>query len=296
MKTITKKRIPTLDELAHQAARSEIASIGTVVAKIMAIIRSPNSSANELRQIVEVDPPLSAKVLRRANSASYGIKRNVASIQEAIVFIGFNTVREIAMSLKAGKLFEGGSSHGAFSRQMLWKHSLAVALCCKHLYRREFKENGDEIYSTALLHDIGVIAEDQFAHEHLMNALSLMEKEGKTLAEAEKVVLSFDHPELGQRLTSAWRIPENLTAAIACHHRPFACDPRWFKEAASIYVCDFACRDIGLAVEGKGGEEERASFLRALEALKTSLDAMEIIAEDVAKEIEELDKRGELYQ
>jgi len=296
MKTVTRKRIPTIDELLHHAARSDIASIGSVVTKIMAIIRNPNSNANELRQLVEVDPPLSAKVLKRANSAAYGIKRSVTSIQEAIVFIGFNTVREISLSLKIGKLFEGGGVHGSFSRPMLWKHSLAVALSCKYLYRREFKENGDEIYSTALLHDIGVIVEDQFAHELLMNAMDLMDSESKSLPDAEKAVFAFEHPELGQRLTAAWKIPENLTIAIGYHHRPFACDPRWFKEAAAIFVCDIACRQAGLSYETKCGEDEKASFLRALEALKVSQDAMEIIVEDVAKEIAEMDKAGELYQ
>ena len=136
MKTVTKKRIPTIDDLLLQAARSELSSLGEIVNKMMKVIRSTNSNANELRLMIEVDPPLSAKVLKRANSAHYGIARNITSIHEAIVFIGFNTVREIVMSLKVAKLFDGDSGQSGFSRMMLWKHSLAVALCCKYLYRR----------------------------------------------------------------------------------------------------------------------------------------------------------------
>jgi hypothetical protein len=110
-------------------------------------MRNPNASANELRRVIEVDPPLSARILRRANSASSGLKRSICSIQEAIVLLGFNTVRELAFSLKVAKIFSGGEGRRAELRKRLWKHSLAVALCAKQLYRLEFKERGEGIYS-----------------------------------------------------------------------------------------------------------------------------------------------------
>ena len=211
MKTVRKKRVPTASDLVSLASRSDIASIGTVVSRIMSIIRNPNSSASELRQVIEIDPPLSARLLRRSNSAAIGVKRNITSIHESIVLLGFNSVREIAMSLKVANLFGGGEGERSKARKMLWKHSLAVALCCKHLYRREFKERGDEIYTAALLHDIGVIVEDQFAWEFLSEALASLTAEGgaKSLREAEMAIFGFDHAELGCALVATWRIPDD---------------------------------------------------------------------------------------
>ncbi len=299
MKTVRKKRVPTASDLIALASRSDIASIGSVVARIMGIMRNPNSNANELRQVIEIDPPLSAKLLRRANSAATGARRSISSIHESIVLLGFNSVREIAMSLKIAKLFEGGEGERATARRMLWKHSLAVALCCKHLYRREFKERGDEIYTAALLHDIGVIVEDQYAWEFLSEALASLSAEGedgaKSLVEAEIKVFGFDHAELGCALVSTWRIPEELVKAIGWHHKPFEADPLWQKPAAAIFACDCVCRARGIALDPKPESGEEARLQAAMELLKTPPEAFEIIIEDVIREIEDLEAKGELY-
>ena len=295
MKKVTTTHLPTVKDLLHLAVRSDISSIGAIVNKVMGIIRSPNSNANELRLMIDIDPPLSAKVLMRANSAYYGVARDISSIHEAIVLIGFNTVREIVMNLKVAKLFEGKSEDCSFSRTMLWKHSVAVAMCCKYLYRREFKELGDDIYSAALLHDIGVILEDQFAHKHFAKAIGFLAKGEKKLVDAEMEVFGFDHAELGASLVSSWRMPAELTEAIASHHKPLECNPMWQRASASIFVSDFACRDAGLSIDLKGDDAERAYFLRSLDALKISVDSIELIVEDVSKEIEEMEKRGELF-
>lgn len=300
MKTVRKKRVPTASDLVALASRSDIASIGAVVARIMAIIRNPNSNANELRQVIEIDPPLSARLLRRANSASLGIKRNVTSIHESIVLLGFNSVREIAMSLKVAKLFDGGEGERAATRRLLWKHSLAVALCCKHLYRREFKERGDEIYTAALLHDIGVIVEDQFAWEFLSEALASLPKEGspgssQSLCEAERETFGFDHTELGCALVSNWRIPEELIKAIGWHHKPMESDPLWRKPASAIFAADCACRSRGIALDPKPSPDEEGKLASVLEELKTPAESFELIMEDVSKEIEDLESKGELY-
>lgn len=297
MKTIRKKRVPTVSDLIALASRSDIASIGTVVARIMAIMRNPNSSAGELRQVIEIDPPLSARLLRRANSASVGIKRSITSIHEAIVLLGFNSVREIAMSLKVAKIFEGGEGIRAKTRRMLWKHSLAVALCSKNLYRLEFKERGDEIYTAALLHDIGVIVEDQFAWDFLSEVLAGLGVEGgfKDLNEGEMKVFGFDHSELGCSLVSTWRIPEELVKAIGWHHNPLEADPLWRKPAASICVCDYICRVKGVSIDAAPSPEEELKVSKAMELLKVAPEALELIADGVIAEIEALEAKGELY-
>ncbi len=292
------KRVPTADELISKAAYSELASIGVVVNKIVETVRNPHSSATQLKEMIEIDPPLSAKVLRRANSAFYGIKRNITSIREAIVFLGFNTVREIALNLKVLKFFEDNKAYYSYSRKNMWVHSLAVALFCKFLYRREFRDPGDYIYSAGLLHDIGIIAEEQFTGEYFQVMLKKLNEEQAqypTIVLAEKAVFGFTHADIGRRLTSVWNIPDDLTKAIGSHHEPFTCDPAHYRHAASIFIADYTCRKRGFGLPEPVAPDEEASLKKCLESLKLIPESIDVIFEDVKSEIESLEARGELY-
>jgi putative nucleotidyltransferase with HDIG domain len=291
-----RKRPATVESLVAKARYSELASIGSVVNKLLEIIRNPSSSAMQLKGIIEVDPPLSAKILRRANSAYYGVKRNVTSIQEAIVFIGFNTVKELALNLKVGTIFSKSKQVHNYSRQKLWKHSLAVAMCCKNIYRREFREQGEDIYSSALLHDIGIMVEEEFAPDDFTQIAESMEQSGEAIQDIEKGLLGFDHPLLAQKLIEAWNMPEELAKTIAYHHRPKAVDPQFIKPAMTIFVSDYITKKNNLGIgEGDEGLPPETEFMDCLDALKISSDSIEIIIEDVVEEIENLERNGELY-
>ena len=126
------------------------------------IIRDP------IHNIIEVDPPLTAKLLKLANSAFYGYPKTIGEVQEAIVCIGFEAVKELALSQKICELFKKNDLINNYSRISLWKHSLAVAVFSKLLYRREFAKSGENIYVAGLLHDIGHIIMDQFLHDKFL--------------------------------------------------------------------------------------------------------------------------------
>ncbi|OGV54568.1 MAG: hypothetical protein A2X49_11165 [Lentisphaerae bacterium GWF2_52_8] len=288
------RKLISLDDLATRASRSEISSIGTVVNKIMGIIRDPSSSAVQLKEMIEIDPPLSAKVLRRANSAIYGLKREIKSIREAIVLIGFNTVRELCLSLKIAKFFSDEKASANYSRKKLWKHSLAVALCGKYLCRREFRQEGDDIYSAGLLHDLGIIVEEQFLPEAFEEIARISAEQGLSIVAAERQVLGFTHADIGQKLVSAWRIPEELAMAIGRHHQPFPCPEPFARTTMIISVSDYACRKAGITC-GEVPEDSGNDYSRCLDALKLSPEALEVIVEDVAAELEELERSGDLY-
>jgi putative nucleotidyltransferase with HDIG domain len=290
-----KRKIPlTIDNLVAKAGISELASIGSIVNRIVQIIRNPNSSASDLKEIIEIDPPLSAKVLRRANSAYYGVKRNIVSIQEAVVFMGFRALKELALNLKIGKVFEKDTALGDYSRKKLWKHSLALALCCKSIYRKEFREQGEDIYSAALLHDIGIMVLEEFAPDEFQKVLHKIEEEQLPTCDAEKEILGFDHAQIGQALTRKWQLPEELTNAIGYHHRPLRANPDYAKPAYTVYVSDYICKQYGV---GLFGFQEKSSdtYEKCLESLNISEENLEIIMEDVIEELEEMERNGELY-
>ncbi len=281
--------------LVDKAAGSDLASIGELVGKIMRTIRNPASCAGELKELIEVDPPLCAKVLSRANSAFYGFKREISSIQEAIVFIGYNAVNELALSLKVGKLFEKDRSLLFYSRKALWAHSLAVAVCAKLIYRKEYGERGDNIYSTALLHDLGVIVEEQHAHDAFKTAIETCERSGGGFLAAERELNGFGHPEIGEALASQWSLPAWMGGSIRAHHEPSLALGEVLLPAKTIFVADIACRVNGFGWEPSPSQKELDEWSSCLESLKLKPKALDIIVEDVKDEMKRLQEAGDLY-
>lgn len=290
-------KILTLDILIRKAAFSEIASIGSVVTRIMQTVKNPNSSALELKNIIEIDPPLCAKILKRANSSFYSLPRKISAIQEAIVLIGFTGVREMAMSLKVGKLFTDGKiSTTGYSRKQLWKHSLAVAILSKNIFRKQFREQGDNAYSAGLMHDIGIITEEQFMPDDF-NKLFANEVEVKTIAlhDREKRLFKYSHADIGRELMRAWNMPEDLIVTIGYHHNPLLnTNPAVEKSLMTIYIAETLCNMNNFGIEGNTSNQMEI-YSKLLSILGITNEAIELIFEDTVEELERLEAEGELY-
>lgn len=282
-----------LAQLVKQAASSELASIGSTVFKIMEITKNPDSTATDLKETIEVDPPLSAKVLRRANSAQYGINRSVTSIQEAIVFMGFNAVKELALSLKVGNVFKDEKVVNGYSKKALWQHSVGVALCAKSIYRREYLEKGETVYSAGLLHDIGLIVEDQYAHDNFKIITGKVLNDKISLVDAEKEVQGFDHCRIARDLTGSWKLPPDLVAAVTYHHEPLRVDPLYAKEAYTLFIADYLCSKYDVGYVGQVNLDHEA-FERCCTLMNLEPMALDIIIEDVIQELAEMEVREEL--
>ena len=286
-----------IKRLVEKAAGSDLASIGELVNKIMSTIRNPASSAGELKELIEVDPPLCAKVLARANSAYYGFKREISSIQDAIVFIGYNAVNELCLSMKVGKLFESERSLSFYSRKALWAHSLAVAVCSKLIYRREFGERGDNIYSAALLHDLGVMVEEQFAIEEFKQVIKACDGKSGFLV-AERAVFGFGHPEIAEALSTQWNLPSWMGVAMRQHHEPdlpLVLGDDTKLAARTLFVADVSCKLNGFGWEDPPLADDIKRWSSCMAELDIKPKAMEIIVEDVKAEMQRLREAGDLY-
>jgi HD-like signal output (HDOD) protein len=186
----------SLDHLLQLVDNSEISSIGRGVTRIVEIIHDEDSTIKNLTGAIEIDPSLSASVLRLANSAYFGLKRRVTTVGDAVVFIGYEAVKELALSQKVCELFRKDEVILGYSRRSLWIHSLGVALCAKLIYSEEFSWRGDDVYMAGILHDLGIIVENQFLSEEFVSILENTEAEG-TIHAAENRILGFCHEDVG---------------------------------------------------------------------------------------------------
>ena len=281
----------TLNELIKRVNKSDISTIIEVIIKLLAVIRDPKSSAKDLKVIIERDLPLTARLLKRANSAYYGFRREISSIQEAIINIGFNTVKELALTQKFGELFQKDKIFMEYSRAALWKHSVAVALCCKSICMKEFREPGENIYTIGLLHNIGIIIEDQFLYNNFKQALKLSSKDRCNLQYAEKNILGFDHMDIGRQIADDWDFPFELVDAIGNHHEPDRGDDKFKKNTLILYISDYFCQrnNIGYC---DAPYENKSLSAKYLKELNIQEEAMDIIIEDVQEEIQKMKKGG----
>ena len=280
-----------LNEVVEKVNMSDISSIKEVVIQLITVINDPKSSAKDLKNVIERDPPMSGRLLRLANSAYYGFRRRISNIQDAIVGIGFGAVIELTLNQKVCELFKKKVNFDGYSRITLWEHSVAVALCSKSIYMKEFSESGENIYTAGLLHNIGIIVEDQFLQNKFKDALVQSRKDKCILLYAEKNVFGFDHTDIGRAIANNWHFPDELVIAIGNHHEPDRVDDKFKKITLTLYISDYICQrnNIGYC---DAPYENQSLYTNCLMELKIEEKAMNFILEDVQEEIQKMKADG----
>ncbi len=237
---------------------SSVRDLPTLPAIIMRLhdeLASPTASASSIAAIIREDPAMAIKTLRAANSPLYGLERKVTDIREAIAVLGFKEVYRLVMTMTTINLFKK-SSHIDYRR--FWRHSLSVAFATKAVYEftgkdclGERDETLSDLFIAGLLHDIGVLAMDQFlpGYEEVIGAVYSMEDVPFYGVEYE--IMKISHGEVGGHLLLQWRMPEHIIAAVAFHHLPEMA-PVQRDFARIIHIADYICNNQSID-NGTGG-------------------------------------------
>jgi len=292
--TFEEERYEKISKIIGLVDQSEISSIQSVVSGVIDVINDPQSSAKDLKDIIEIDPPLTAKVLKVANSAYYYSLKKISEIQHAVIWIGFDVVKEIALSQKVCEVFEQDETVSGYSGRSLWKHSIAVALLGKMICRREFGERGENAYAAGLLHDIGIIVENQFLEKEFTDILHKTEQEKINLSKAESEVLGYTHTDIGKMLTEHWSFPEELVVAIGNHHNPDKAPQEFSRFASILYIADYLCQERGIGYSD-APYFDPGVFRGCLKRLDIKAYALDLIVNDMEEEISKMEGQG-LFQ
>jgi putative nucleotidyltransferase with HDIG domain len=203
----------------------DIPSLPEVVNRILAIISLPNTPASEIAKLIAFDPGLTSKVLRMVNSAAYGFQRQISSIQHGIMILGFNTVRGLVLSASIFKLFEGHTHPGGLNHEKFWEHSLGTAVAARLLGQALRIPDADDIFSAAMLHDIGKVVLDVYFKADYAEVLNAARQQripfhGAAFYELEERMLGVTHTSIGSFLAIKWKLPLTITEVIQYHHQP----------------------------------------------------------------------------
>jgi putative nucleotidyltransferase with HDIG domain len=164
-----------------------------------------------------MDPVLVSRLLKLVNSPFFGLKNKVDSISKAVVYVGMKNLRNLVAVEALRNMFDDQGG-GGFSRQHLWLHSATVAILSDMIGKRIFGDAREDLFLAGIIHDIGLIAEDQVAGDELREACLLYQPGQKSLVECEREVIGTDHAEVGYKLAQEWKMPADVQTAIRFHH------------------------------------------------------------------------------
>ncbi|MCJ2164972.1 MULTISPECIES: HDOD domain-containing protein [unclassified Pseudodesulfovibrio] len=178
-----------------------------------------NCSQKDLVEVIRKDPVFTLKILRLVNSAYFGLSREVTSINHASVYLGLNTLKNVALGLAAVGVIPKSTSKlldmGGF-----WLHSLAVATCTRMLGLKlgVSKDAAADFFAAGLLHDIGKVVFALYMPEEFEAVIKEATEPGAALHKCELEVIGATHADVGAMLAEKWNLPGDLHDAIAGHH------------------------------------------------------------------------------
>ncbi|MHC4416372.1 MAG: HDOD domain-containing protein [Planctomycetota bacterium] len=235
---------------AAVAEISHIATLPEITLKIIELVEDPSSTAQDLHKIISNDPALCSRILKVVNSAFYGLPRQIGSINRAIVLLGLNAVKNIAIAASLTKLFRGGDLCQMFSAKDLWIHSIATAAGSKLLSDQLKLGLSDEAFLAGLIHDIGIMVEVQAMRHDLLKVFEEMTFDangtpGTDMRELERQILGADHESFGAALCEAWKFPKSFTYVTRYHHNPKELPMQNRMLTSIVYVADRLAGQLG---------------------------------------------------
>ncbi len=191
------------------------------VNKVLQMTSAIDCAPKDLVQVIEHDPVMMAKILKLVNSAYFGLSREITSIKHGVVFVGLNTIKNLAISIATMGMLPKTGPAGLDMNEFLL-HSLGTASIAKLLGKRlgVTPDKATDYFVGGLLHDIGKVVFAQFMPQEMERALKRVESEGVSLSIAETIEIGADHAQLGGMLAEKWQLPHALVTCIKEHHSP----------------------------------------------------------------------------
>ncbi len=279
-----------------QRALSKITDIGSlpeITTRVMELVEDPQATAHDMHALIQRDPALAAKILRVVNSAFYGLPAQVGSLERAVLMLGLTAVKNLALGASLAHMFKADTLSSQFTVRDLWRHSVAVAVCARALAVLGRAAPPDEAFLAGLVHDIGLLVEQQLFPDKLRNVVDRCASETTEFCELERRELGADHQTFGGALALRWKFPPSLHHAIAYHHEPALLQPEFQRIAALIHVADGVCsaRRYGFWLEGSP-QADGTPLLRLINVTPEQLEALGQELDERVAEAERLFQTG----
>jgi putative nucleotidyltransferase with HDIG domain len=198
---------------------ADINTLPTVAIKVTQLANSESTSIQDFEEVIKLDPVLVMRLIRLVNSPFFGLTSKVESISKAVVFVGIKQLRSLVAVEAARDFFNNTDKNTDFSNKNLWMNSATVAVLAQLISNRIFGQEGDDVFLAAILHDIGLIVEDQVVPEEFHKAChAYVSGDHDLLYAGEDEIIGTNHAKIGAVMAKDWKLPDQVVEAIRYHH------------------------------------------------------------------------------
>ena len=260
---------------------ADIHPLPSVVTTVNKLINDSESTMKDFEDVIKVDPVLVARLLRLVNSPFYGLTQTVDSIGRAVAFLGMKNLHNLVVIDALQNVFVAPQKGARFSKKKLWHHSAAVSICSKMIAERIFGVNGDDALLCGILHDFGLLIEEQIQPDTFEKICESCTSSGN-LIELENEALGTNHCELGYIMSRDWNMSVTVQEAIRDHHL-IAGDMKADSLAGIIQISEYITGQLEYTTLPDINVDISPSLLQHL---KDNIDDYKVLTEDLPEEME----------
>jgi putative nucleotidyltransferase with HDIG domain len=253
-------------------------------AKMLTLLEEPDTEISEIEEILRYDPGLTANILKLANSAYFGIPSKIGSLKQAVIVLGFKRLVQLVVASCVSAVMDKSVPGYDLPAGDLWRHSIAVSIAAEALVKDKKIIGAEDIFTPALLHDVGKLVLGAFVKDEL-EAIESIAAKGIPFVIAENMILGTDHAEIGAQILAHWNLPSDVINAVRWHHDPDS------SEASStqmdvVYLSNLLCQTTVASGQAGGQAIELSSTV--IERLGIQLNQFEAISDKVSRWVNEL--------
>jgi putative nucleotidyltransferase with HDIG domain len=254
--------------------------------KLLPLLKNPDSDTSKIADILRYDPGLTANILKLTNSAYFGIPAKISSVRQAILLLGWKRLIQLVMTMCMSDLMKDSVEGYDLPKGELWRHSIAVSVASDVLVKGLNISEADEVFTAALLHDIGKLVLGDYVKED-MPKIDAMVAKGISFEVAEYIVLGTDHAEIGAKILKSWSFPTPLVEAVHWHHDANSCSGHCLMSDI-VHTADILGQMAGYGK--KNADREPAAISEVLERLGLTSEDLPPLAEQTAERVQALNE------
>ena len=240
------------DIMRYLETVEELPTLSAVAVRINTMLQDMDTTADELAAVVEKDPAIVTKLLKLTNSSFFGFSAKVFNTAHAMMILGYNTVLNAVVSMAVIDAMASPGKQSGLNMKAFWRHAVSVGIVSRYLSRTLEGHRHENAFTAGIVHDIGKIVMARFFTGRFMELTSCVNEERISFRTAEKRLFPIGHDAIGAFLARRWNLPNDLSAAIAQHHRPDMM-PDVNHLALVVHTADII---VNIYVEGRSPVEQ----------------------------------------
>ena len=255
-------------------------SPSTVYQKLNRALEKDTTDSAVITHIIEQDMAISAKLLQLVNSAVFGLRRRVASLEQAVSLLGVRQIRDMVLATHVFESFPGAKSGTGLNLERLREHSVAVGKLARSimLEEGESREHADQAFVGGLLHSFGMLVLAANGFEKYNKAVDYCHRKNRALADVERVLFDVTHAEAGAYILGLWKIPPVIVEAVLMHQNPGEIGSVIWSPLTAVHVADALLHEYENGGAPYPGGAIDLVYLEKL-GLRSRLDTWRVLAQ-----------------